>query len=483
MDWLFSISLLVFVVPSSATDVTLRPEEIERKAEVEAADVHNLRKAKTPVEDNTRAFLKVPEEAEKKKDFAVAKSPPTIEFVPIHDLEPEYFPASEEKGLWSAWSQSTYAPQTGCFYTAISDHRVFDARSYIVEFNPETGHQRIVLDVYKLLKRKPGMAADGKIHGWLEVTDSGDLYFATYFVRWPQPIQKDWDSGYEGGSIIRYNVVTEEAESLGAPLLHRSWPFHGMDAERGIFYAAGLNGEFLAYDVLNRRMLYGGYCPPDMKWENRAVLVDAPTGCVFATNAVDDHTPRFIRYCPQSGEFTLMNCAAPGYPLPREGDNLPRDNDNLRCHTARRSADGSYYCMTYAGTMFKFRPDEDRTELLGMNWDNGRYCGSVCMSPDEGYLYYCPGSHGMGSFDRVPVVQYDTTTRTKKVLAFLGPYYRDKYGYTLGGTFSISLLPDARSLFIAWYGRFETRMRGGYDAFGNPSFMILHIPQSEIEEE
>jgi hypothetical protein len=327
------------------------------------------------------------------------------------------------------------------------------------------------------------MAADGKVHGWLRVTDSGDLYFATYFARWPQPIQKDWDSGYEGGSIIRYNVVTEEAEDLGVPLLHRSWPFHNMDTERGIFYGAGLNHEFLAYDAFNGKMLYGGYMPQDTKWENRAILVDAPTGCVFTTNAFVDHNPNLIRYCPDTGEFALMNCRAPAYPLLREGDNLPRDNDNMRCHTGRRAVDGSYYCMTYAGTMFKFFPDEDRTELLSMNWDNGRYCGSVCMSPDERYLYYCPGSHGMGSFDKVPVVQYDTQTKTKKVLAFLGPYYREKYGYTLGGTFSIRLFPGAKKLFIAWNGRFEPELRGGYDAFGNPSFMVIHIPEGEIEDE
>ncbi|MGA1864130.1 MAG: hypothetical protein ACMUHX_03635, partial [bacterium] len=38
---------------------------------------------------------------------------------------------------------------------------------------------------------------------------------------------------------------------------------------------------------------------------------------------------------------------------------------SLRTYTARRTPNQFFWCFDYQGTMFKFYPDEERTELVG----------------------------------------------------------------------------------------------------------------------
>ena len=93
-----------------------------------------------------------------------------------------------------------------------------------------------------------------------------------------------------------------------------------------------------------------------------------------------------------------------------------------------------------------------------------------------------PAPHGHGYADGSPVVQYDTQTGTKKVLAFMFPYYLDKYGYTAGGTFSIKLDDKGERLFILWNGAFVEHGEKKADTFGQCSVMVVNIPASERVE-
>jgi hypothetical protein len=104
-------------------------------------------------------------------------------------------------------------------------------------------------------------------------------------------------------------------------------------------------------------------------------------------------------------------------------------------------------------------------------------------SPKGRYVYYLPGAHGHGWSDGSPVVQYDTQTGTKKVLAFMFPYYYEKYGYTPGGSFSIKLDDKGERLFVLWNGAFvEYDPAGKSDTFGQCSVMLISIPASERGE-
>jgi hypothetical protein len=69
--------------------------------------------------------------------------------------------------------------------------------------------------------------------------------------------------------------------------------------------------------------------------------------------------------------------------------------------------------------------------------------------------------------------------RRKKILAFLHPHYRDKYGYTPLGTFGSAVDEAGEKLYVTWNGN-----RGGPDARGRLGFdtcalTVVHIPEPE----
>jgi hypothetical protein len=70
-------------------------------------------------------------------------------------------------------------------------------------------------------------------------------------------------------------------------------------------------------------------------------------------------------------------------------------------------------------------------------------------------------------------VQFDTKTRNRKVIAFLHPFYRDKYGCTLKGTYSAAVDPMGEALYITW-----NASRGGR-AWDCCALTVVHIPESE----
>ena len=82
-----------------------------------------------------------------------------------------------------------------------------------------------------------------------------------------------------------------------------------------------------------------------------------------------------------------------------------------------------------------------------------------------------------------PVIQYNTETDERKVLAFLYPYYNEKYGYTTGGSSTIKLDDKGERLFIEMNGAFidveEQLKQEILDVFGHTSIFLIHIPESE----
>jgi hypothetical protein len=71
------------------------------------------------------------------------------------------------------------------------------------------------------------------------------------------------------------------------------------------------------------------------------------------------------------------------------------------------------------------------------------------------------------------VVQFDVKTKTKKVIAFLHPFYKDKYGATLQGTFSSAVDPKGDKLYVTW-----NVSRGG-KVWDCCALSVIHIPESE----
>ena len=467
---LVSLNLPAFAAP---------PRTVEEQAAWEANfDIKNIRHlGNIAITVKSDAFLAVPPDYSDWHDFTVAKTAPVVEFSIVQNLEPEYLPwalAKEAGGNWGGWGDVTRGPD-GCFYFSISNHLSYGAGTYVIRYDPVTRRQEIALDARDLCDWRPDQFADGKIHGDIDFGPGGETWMLTYFGPVPKP--EDWATTYRGGWLLRYNCFTGEKENLGIPLEGASWPYHNYDWQHGLFFAVDHSGgNVLAYDTVERRLLYGGAPPDGIKWYARCVLVDSPTGAVYTTDTASPDK-QIVRYTRRNNTFARMNARTPVNPA-------TGNHGSLRAHTSVRDSEQAYWCLDHWGGMFRFFPDADSTVWVDHNWSpDGTYTANIEMSPGGRYIYYIPGQ--LSEIPKgTPVVQYDTKTGNRKVLAFIFDHFMDEYGYAPIRCYGLELDAKGESLFFYANGGFADpadenpyaiRMR-------RAALFHLHIPDSEREE-
>jgi hypothetical protein len=481
------LCLIMFLsVSQMAITQSFKNIDPERKMMVEKMDKTGLRFRNQAIIEKTGEFLKIPQSVNHLKDqFTVAKTAPEIEFVIIpneerYQLDPpeEYHPT-----VWSSWGQGIFSEITQTYYLGFGNHRFHEARLYLVEYNAKTKTVQLSPEINKILGRElPNGYGDAKIHGWLNFYNETDMYFCTYWAHYPEPLEAYYQTGYDGCHIMSYNINTKEFKDFGVPMPRYTWPYHHLDAKRGLLYAVGFSKVFLCYDIDQQKVRFAGFPPDSILWNNRAILVNEETGLVYCTNmSKTDKELHFIEYNPVTNRFKKMKSTVP----PNEESGL---KGSMRAHTRHISKDGWFIGITRyvskeedsGGQLFKFYPDEDRVEKLKLCWPGiQRYTTSIALSPDEKYLYYLPGAHGRSHFEGCPVVQYNVQTGERKVLAFLFPYFYDKYGYIPGGSFSVDLDKEGKRLFVCLNGLFLDYKLVANDIFGDPSILVIHIPESE----
>ena len=103
------------------------------------------------------------------------------------------------------------------------------------------------------------------------------------------------------------------------------------------------------------------------------------------------------------------------------------------------------------------------------------YITSLDADPSGRYLYYIPGAHGGAERDGTPVVQFDVKTKQRKVIAFLTPFYREKYGCTPVGTFSSAIDEKGETLYVTW------NVNRGTKAWDSCGLTAIHIPASTVQ--
>jgi len=101
------------------------------------------------------------------------------------------------------------------------------------------------------------------------------------------------------------------------------------------------------------------------------------------------------------------------------------------------------------------------------------YIAALAADPSGRYVYYIAGAHGGSHEDGSPIVQFDTKTRRRKVLAFLHPLFEERYGATLKGTYSVALDPAGETLYVTW------NISRGSRAWDSVGLTVVHIPESE----
>jgi len=482
----FALALAVLfsaLGPSDCPAPSFKSPDEQRELE-ERCDRRGILRGASMRTDTSELFVTVPADYPDVRDFDVAETPPTIDFAIVQGLDPWYLPSFDPKtgGIYGGWGDVTKGPD-GCFYFSIGNHMSYGGTAYIVRYDPEKKRQDIVLDTREVIGWGPKDFADGKLHGDLDVGPGGDIWMLTFYG--PAPTGKELGSAYRGSRLLRYNIFTGEAENLGIPLEGESWPYHAYDWRRGLLFGVGaIRGDVIAYDTRERRMLYGASPPDGIAWYERGVLLDRDTGSVYTTDSKMvpgkslferyEGPQRFVRYERRNNAFTVMNAAVPPNPVTGKAT-------AMRAHTKVKDDDGAFWCMDVRGTLFKFHPEEDRTEFVGVNWGKeGRYTSNMCFSPKKRYIYYLPGADTHAYQYGTPVVQYDTRTNRKKVIAFLNDFYLGAYGYSPGGTYGVELDVNGESLFFYTNGRFTTRELGS--GYGRPAIFHVHIPESERAE-
>ena len=388
----------------------------------------------------------------------IAATPPTIDFL--------YYPEQTYPGKpWSVWGDGVAV--TGRYYSAIGDHGAPAGSAYVFEFDAATRAFRALVDVRKFLNLPDGDYSPSKIHSRIDVGSDGWLYFATH--RGSTRVTTD-RYHFTGDWILRTHPVTGKTEVVvHGPVPKHSIPTGLLDPDRLIFYGGTIVGDskaaeeaggasimFFAYDTRARTLLHTA-----PKGPYRYLIFAKSTGRVYYVN--QDGGP-LMRYDPKTGMAPVQ---IPG-------------SIGIRAAT-RETPDGCVYTVSSSrdGRLWRFNTRTEEIEEIGTAAVASQdYVASIDADPSGRYLYYVPGAHGNSQKDGSPVVQFDVKTGTKKVIAFLHPFYLDKYGYVPLGTYSSALSPEGDKLYITWNGNRSGPVRGRYPWDG-VALTVIHIPASE----
>ena len=483
---------------------SLSPEEQNRRAIAEEKDTYGLLiNGGKAVFDEDREMLEPPDLVKHQlgSRLVVATTPPAIEFA-IIPYEDRYFPTMEgdrEIGPWSSWGQACYYAADDAFFGAVGDHAWYDPRLHVIKYDSRKRIARCLPEINELLGRTHTQFGEAKIHGYPDVykasyQQADHVWFCTYWCRYPEPLESDFQTGYSGGHIMSFDATNEQFVDYGVPLQRASWPFHRIDPKIGRLYGSGMFGEFLAWDIDTQETLWAGYPPPGMKWFNRCLMIDNVDGGVYSNNMLSP-TKRLIKYDPTKNRFTELDIDMPI-------DSRLSQPVVIRTHTRKRDKNGIIWGLTSMGELFSFKPSSEQMEIGRQLWPlNDAYSVTMDQSPDGRYLYFGVACHGRGYPYGSPILQHDLTTDTTKILAFLHPYYYEKYGYITGGSYSFKLDDKGERLFMIWNGDFSElgkleREQSTYnsddpknwsvpsphDAFGHCATILLHIPAEERPE-
>ena len=445
-------------------------------------DKLSVRHQSTTHTDSSSALTTVPNDYPEAVDFEVASEPPTVDFAIVQGLQPWYLPVDDQIhvsplntsggfAMWSGFGAIRRGPDHSYYYS-IGNHMYYGGNAYMMKYDPVAKEQSVCFDLKTVTGWQEDSWTDGKIHGNPDIDDAGDMFVTSFSG--PRPLAADFsDISYAGGHIIRHNVISGETEDLGVPLGGDTWAYSAYNGKMGVLIAVGqAKGMVMVYDTRNRELIYGGYPPPDIKWWMRCLLIDEETDRIYSSNtATRAERAPIISWSRRYNTFAELPIQSPKNPA--TGKCEP-----MRAHTQRRNPDGSYWCLDEFGFIFKFWPDTATVEAIGLNWGAaGKYTANVVSSPGGRYLYYLPGAHDRMHEYGTPVVQFDTRTRKKKVIAFLNDFYLDRYGYSPYGAYGIEIDAVGESLFFYTNGVFTTRERGS--GYGRPAVFTVHVPESE----
>jgi hypothetical protein len=456
---LFGVLLGLLACAAWTDAITAQEAKKAKKKTVEPEVTYppKLPDDRTVVTDTSEEFLKPP--GKLLDGVLIAKTAPTVDFA--------YVPGQTYAGNpWSVWGDSLAAG--GKYYFSFGDHWSVDSRNalkkpgngFVFEYDPTAKTFRKMLDLRELLQLADGHYSPGKIHSRLDIGDDGWIYCSTH--RGSTRVTVD-QYHYKGDWIVRFHPATGKSEAVVCgPVPKHCIPNSVLDPKRLIYYggtAPGTGGEddgvqFFAYDCKNNKLLYAGADGPA-----RYMIFAASSGRVY--------------YVPKAGESPIMRFDPEvGKPVEIPG------RIGIRAAT-QETPQGIVYTASLGqggrqALIYAFNTKTETVDSLGpLAVGSQNYVASLDADPTGRYLYYVAGAHGGSEADGTPIVQFDVKTRTRKVLAFLHPFYKNKYGATIRGTYATAVDPKGDKLYITWNINRSSR---AWDTVG---ITVIHIPESE----
>ena len=442
--------------------------ETQRQAWNVQFDKKKLLSGKGMVTDTSERFITIPSNMDRAwmGDVDVAKTPPSIEFAPVRGMTPQYFP-EDNLGYWANFGDIHPRAGTGnttSEWATIAARRETVTPANTIPRNTMPGLSSISGNCWDGTSYGVG---DGKLHGEMGAMPDGSLWILTFWD--PMPGLKDEEYvRWPGSHLVRYDTHTGKTEDMGIPLAKAGWPYYTLDPKRGILFAVGSKGENLAYDVKKRKTIFAGKPPRGITWWERCAMLDPETGVFWGCTQKEPYN--FVSYDPKTDTFTKHPEQTPA----DLGINSGK-NSVVRGYSERRTKEGFLWVNSTNGTLYKFWPETCKTETVGLLWADKTYVPRISLSPDDRYLYYIANGKRTQYYYK-PVVQYDTRTNRRKVIAFLADYYYDTYGLALRSVHGSTLSGDGSDFVIVFNGAFLPRDKEWEDT---PALMVVHIPESE----
>lgn len=187
------------------------------------------------------------------------------------------------------------------------DHKIYvgtakyGVNSFLVEFDPKTGKQRIVLDTNKVCGLKAtGYAAQAKLHTRNFVGPSGKIYVGS-----KQGYRRGNDkSEYPGGYVMVYDPATGKSENLGMPYKGQGVIDVVADEPRGLMYVVTCEDQhWMLYDIKAKKYRELG----PLLTPYATTLVDAKGR---ANTITRDN--KLARYDPATGKVTIHDVLLDG---------------------------------------------------------------------------------------------------------------------------------------------------------------------------
>lgn len=124
----------------------------------------------------------------------------------------------------------------------------YGENAFLVEFDPKTERQRIVIDTHELCGlTATGYAAQAKIHTRNFVAPSGKIYLGSKQGYRQGPDDK---GAYPGGYLMTYDPASDKAENLGMPYPGQGVIDVAADEARGLIYVVTCEDQhWMLFDV------------------------------------------------------------------------------------------------------------------------------------------------------------------------------------------------------------------------------------------